>query len=137
MCGGSFVNDEYKDMLRHRLRHEHYLARGHRTINSIVDELVLQFENFAKTKMNPTLERFSPGEVRIHDLRSDRAKGFRPDHLILKKYAAPVNSYIFFLKLTWSRKDMAKVFQKSLDGTAGLLRKQLQDAADQDISVKV
>jgi hypothetical protein len=67
------------------LRREKDLERSGRTISSIVDGIVVEFENKEKRYTDTTNPAFQPDEVVVHDLKANRDKLFRQNRLIISK----------------------------------------------------
>lgn len=71
--------------MKKRLAREKYLEQNGRTIDSIVDGIVIDFENREKRFTDTTSTAFQPEEVVVHDLRPSRAKSFTQNRLIVSK----------------------------------------------------
>jgi hypothetical protein len=48
LCGASYINEQYATFLLNKLENETYLEKNGKTIRSIVDRKVIEFENTTK-----------------------------------------------------------------------------------------
>ncbi|KAH8685484.1 hypothetical protein BGZ60DRAFT_365995 [Tricladium varicosporioides] len=108
LCGASYINERYEELLLNRLQDETYLEKNGKTIKSIVEAKVIEFENGEKRQINTVKERFGVERVYIDDLRRDDTKRFSQNRLVI------------------SRREMRDVFEMSLKGAADLLTEQLE-----------
>lgn len=90
MCGASYINKRYEKLLLDRLRDETYLEKNGKTIRSIVEAKVIEFENGEKRRINTVKERFGLERVYIDDLEGDKAKRFTPNRLSISRYATKI-----------------------------------------------
>lgn len=67
------MNNSFKERLLHKLRHETYLIRNGNTLESIVDQVCVQFEKFDKKTVD-LLKRPRNG-YSIAGLRGDKDRG--------------------------------------------------------------
>ncbi|PMD30615.1 hypothetical protein L207DRAFT_549324 [Hyaloscypha variabilis F] len=107
-CGASYINERFEKLLLKRLKHEKYLIKNGKTIKSIVEGKVIEFENGEKRLIDTTNENFETEPIYIDDLRANSAKRFYQNRLGI------------------SKREMMWVFQESLDKTADLLIAQLE-----------
>ncbi|PVH69481.1 hypothetical protein DL98DRAFT_522149 [Cadophora sp. DSE1049] len=108
LCGASYINERFEKLLLKRLKHENYLVKNGKSIKSIVEGKVIEFENGEKRLIDIADEYFEPVPVYIDDLKANSKKRFSQNRLRITK------------------REMAWVFQGSLDGTANLLIEQLE-----------
>ena len=47
-CGASYINERYRNFLLKKLENETYLEKNGKTIRSIVEKKVIEFENYTK-----------------------------------------------------------------------------------------
>jgi hypothetical protein len=81
LCGASYINEEYQKFLSNRLKDETYLERNGKTINSIVESKVIEFENGEKRIFNIRDEAFEPDPISIDYLEPNVEKGFEQNRL--------------------------------------------------------
>ncbi|KAE9377463.1 hypothetical protein N431DRAFT_329570 [Stipitochalara longipes BDJ] len=108
LCGASYINERLEKLLLKRLKHEKYLVKNGKTIKSIVEGKVIDFENGEKRLIDTANEHYEPDSIWIDDLKANSAKRFSQNRLII------------------SKREMAWVFEESLSKTANLLREQLE-----------
>jgi hypothetical protein len=88
LCGSSFINEKYEDLLIRKLRNETYLERDDKTIAKIIDGLVVGFETQDKRNMDQILSSGIPNfTVYIPGLKENKKKNFQPGRMILTRYA--------------------------------------------------
>jgi hypothetical protein len=68
-----------------RLKHEKYLIKNGKTIKSIVEGKVIEFENGEKRLIDTTNENFETEPIYIDDLRANSAKRFYQNRLGISK----------------------------------------------------
>jgi hypothetical protein len=85
LCGASYINERYQKLLLDRLKDETYLEKNGKTIKSIVEAKVIEFENGEKRRINTAKERFGVESVYIDDLRKDESKRFRGNKLSISR----------------------------------------------------
>ena len=68
-----------------RLKHEKYLIKNGKTIKSIVQGKVIEFENGEKRIINTTDESFEIEPVYIDDLRPNHQKRLYQNRLLISK----------------------------------------------------
>ena len=71
------------ELLKAKLKDEDYLETIGNTIDSIVDAVVVIFENDTKRRVDVTKSTLSKYFVRIDRLRKDLQKNFRENYVIL------------------------------------------------------
>jgi hypothetical protein len=69
----------------HRLKGEKYLEKNGKTIKSIVEGKVIEFENGQKRVVDFANDEFNLEPVYIDDLRPKPAKGFHQNRLNISK----------------------------------------------------
>lgn len=70
------MNEEFEKRLLHKLRDEDYLVRNGKTIQSIVEGKVIEFENKEKRRANVFDDLYVPAPIWIDDLRPSASKKF-------------------------------------------------------------
>jgi hypothetical protein len=85
LCGASYINESYSELLHRRLDGEHYLNKNGKTIASIIEALVIEFENNDKRKIDTSKEKFGIERVFIHDLKKDESKRLHQNRLGLSR----------------------------------------------------
>lgn len=68
-----------------RLKHEKYLIKNGKTIKSIVEGKVIEFENGEKRLIDTANENFETEPIYIDDLRANSAKRFYQNRLGISK----------------------------------------------------
>lgn len=84
LCGSSFINERFQELLERRLKNEKYLEENGETLDSIIDSLVVDFERQSKKRMDEM--KVGPQEVfrvKIPGLRENKKRGFEAGRLIL------------------------------------------------------
>ena len=87
LCGASYINERYEKLLLDRLKDEGYLAVNGKTIQSIVEAKVVEFEIGVKRQMDTEKEKFGAGSVKIDNLREDGDKRFKQNKMSFNRYA--------------------------------------------------
>jgi hypothetical protein len=88
MCGSSFINEKFQELLITKLKFEDYLWQNGETPSKIVNGLVVDFERQGKKKMDLMLrDRGRSFTVIIPGLRENKnkKKGFQNGKLILTR----------------------------------------------------
>jgi hypothetical protein len=85
LCGGSYINERYGKLLLKKLKHEQYLVKNGKTIKSIVEGKVIEFENGEKRNIDAANDQFETDPVYIDDLRSNPKKKFKQNRLLISK----------------------------------------------------
>jgi len=112
-CGASYLNENFKDHLEERLKHETYLFHNGVTKESIVRELIPKFEEDYKRRVDIN-SRCPTHGIYIAGLRADedqdprsketRRKFFDRNQLLMRKYIfqspSKFNSSLAFQLLT-------------------------------------
>ena len=90
-CGASYLNENFREVLEERLKHESYLFRNGETKESVVGRLIPDFENEYKRRIDVT----GPCKHNIHiaGLRGDEdrdpkeriTRDFERNSLIMRK----------------------------------------------------
>ncbi|PVH99820.1 hypothetical protein DM02DRAFT_629036 [Periconia macrospinosa] len=115
VCGASFINHRFKEVLEERLKDETYLIKNGKTLATIIEGQTIMFENGEKRSFN-TEDRYSELDpIYIDDLKEDRQKGLRQNCFILNP------------------NEINYIFKDSLRGTRDLLKRQLQLAEDKAV----
>lgn len=68
-----------------RLKHEKYLVKNGKTIKSIVEGKVIEFENGEKRLIDIAIENFETDSIYIDDLRANPTKRFFQNRLGISK----------------------------------------------------
>ncbi|KAF2734482.1 hypothetical protein EJ04DRAFT_602989 [Polyplosphaeria fusca] len=116
LCGASYINERFRDLLQEKLGSELYLEKNGKTIKSIVDAATISFENNEKRLIDLSEDLLV---IKIDDLKEDLAKNFRQNRLELSKTEI-----------------VEDIFRKSLRGTMKVLKNQLDMAGVQERPVK-
>ena len=85
LCGASYINESYGKLLLKRLKHETYLEKNGKTIESIVESKVIEFENGEKRLLDVTNENFDLRSVYIDDLQPNHKKGLTQNRLVISR----------------------------------------------------
>ncbi|KAL2831482.1 hypothetical protein BDW59DRAFT_169739 [Aspergillus cavernicola] len=112
LCGSSYLNEAFEELVRSRLEGENYLSSIKRKIDRILDE----FENNTKRTFDLSNHRWR-GIVEIDGLRENKNKNFKADMMIIDRH------------------DMGRVFKRCLDGVSRLMIDQLEEAEQKSIFV--
>ncbi|ORY16547.1 Hsp70 family protein-like protein [Clohesyomyces aquaticus] len=119
LCGASYINEKFERLLMQKLKDERYLETNGKTIKSIVEAQIINFENGEKRTFNATVSSSYMPYLFIDNLREDPNKK---------------GQYQNRLEIT--RKEMVDVFHDpSLKGTKRMLKAQLELAKDRAYSV--
>ena len=94
-CGASYLNENFKDLLQERLKHEYYLFHNGETKESIVNRLIPKFEDEYKRRIDVT-GRCGRHRIYISGLTADddqdvgsretTRKYFEANNMIMRKY---------------------------------------------------
>ena len=85
LCGASYINERFEALLLKKLKHEQYLVKNGKTIQSIVDAKVMDFENGYKRIIDVTDKKFQVPPIEIDDLRPNLRKRFYQNQLELTR----------------------------------------------------
>ena len=85
LCGSSYLNEAFENLLYERLAGEAYLETNNMTIKGIVDMLVVDFENKMKRSVDVTSRDQDPEPVFIQGLLPNQKKRFRSNRLFLSQ----------------------------------------------------
>jgi hypothetical protein len=85
LCGASYINERFEKLLLKRLKHEKYLVKNGKTIKSIVEGKVIEFENGEKRLIDTASEVFEAQTVWIDDLKASPSKRFIQNRLWISK----------------------------------------------------
>jgi uncharacterized protein YkvS len=85
LCGASYINERFEKLLLKRLKHEKYLVKNGKTIKSIAEGKVIEFENGEKRLIDTANENFETEPIYIDDLRANSAKRFSQNRLGISK----------------------------------------------------
>jgi hypothetical protein len=118
-----------------KLRRETYLIKNGKTIESIVEGKVVEFENGEKRIIDTTSETLELRPIYIDDLKPNSKRRLNQNRLTLSRYVS--ERQLLVRSKTTFRREMVKVYQESLDGAAELLTEQLELAKAKGYSVKV
>ena len=83
LCGSSFINERFEQLLLERLSKEHYLEHNGKTINSIVAAAVMQFENCEK-RFFGSKKKEALAPIEIDNLRPNQRKRFGRNEMYFK-----------------------------------------------------
>jgi hypothetical protein len=84
-CGASYISERFEKLLLKRLKHEKYLVKNWKTIKSIVEGRVVEFENGEKRLIAATDEKFQPVLIYIDDLKANSGKRFSQNRIEISK----------------------------------------------------
>lgn len=104
-CGASYINERYEKLLLKRLKHEKYLVKNGKTIKSIVEGKVVEFENGEKRLIDTVNESFETDSIYIDDLRANSTKRFTQNRLWISKWD-PRNVHNMTLRYIQARNDV-------------------------------
>jgi hypothetical protein len=85
LCGASYINERLEKLLLKRLKHEKYLVKNGKTIKSIVEGKVIEFENGEKRLIDTVNESFETEPIFIDDLRANPTKRFTQNRMVISK----------------------------------------------------
>lgn len=85
LCGASYINERLEKHLRDRLKRAKYLEKNGKTINSIVEAKVMDFENVEKRMIDLTNKDYQLETIYIDDLQPDAKKGFDQNRLKISR----------------------------------------------------
>lgn len=80
LCGSSYLNEKYRKHLLERLEDEHYLEKKGKTIRTIVETKVAEFENL-KRSINVNDKDQREKSIHIDGLSRNDEKRFKPGKL--------------------------------------------------------
>ncbi|RHZ51804.1 Hsp70 family protein [Aspergillus thermomutatus] len=124
LCGSSYLNERFEEILRDRLRDETYLASptagtGKKiTIEGIIASKVCEFETRVKRNCDIMDRNFTGHPFFIQGLKENQAKKFTDNRMRLDK------------------NDFITIFRPCLEGVSKLMLKQLESARRSGIIVK-
>lgn len=81
LCGASYINEKFEDMLIEKLKDEEYLVKNGKTIKSIAEALTISFENGEKRTLNTTKRHAVIEPLWIDDLRPTPGTGLHQNRL--------------------------------------------------------
>jgi transcription initiation factor TFIID subunit TAF12 len=86
MCGSSFINERFEDLLITKLKTEDYLEQNGETLSRIINGLVVDFERQGKKKMDLMFrDRIMTFTVNIPGLRANKKKRFQNGKMCLTR----------------------------------------------------
>ncbi|KAF4216265.1 hypothetical protein CNMCM8980_005267 [Aspergillus fumigatiaffinis] len=124
LCGSSYLNERFEEILQDRLKDETYLApstpgaRKTITIEGIIASQVWEFETRIKRNCDIMDSNFTGYPFYIQGLRENHEKNFTDNRLRL------------------DQKDFKDIFRPCLEGVSRLMLKQLESARRSGIIVK-
>ncbi|KAH7305654.1 hypothetical protein BKA65DRAFT_443255 [Rhexocercosporidium sp. MPI-PUGE-AT-0058] len=116
-CGGSYLNQEFKALVKYRLRDEAYLCETGYTLDYIADKACMFFETHEKREKD--VLKKPCGSVEIPNLRGDMAKNFENNVMMM------------------DQDDYWKIFGKILGRVWQVLKSQLDAALEKNEQVRV
>ena len=85
LCGSSYLNEAFENVLYERLAGEAYLETNNMTIKGIVDMKVIEFENNLKRSIDVTNRNSEVEPVFIQGLQPNPKRRFRKNRLLLSR----------------------------------------------------
>ena len=86
LCGSSYINERFEDILIKRLSEEHYLRRNGEDMSRVIDRLVIDFERRDKRALdNMFSDKIRTYHIVVEGLRENRKKHFLPDRMRLSR----------------------------------------------------
>ena len=82
LCGSSYLNEAFQNLLLERLEGEEYLEQGGLTIRGIVDVKVVEFENSIKRSID-VVDGNQKEAIGITYLKPNKEKKFQKNRLNL------------------------------------------------------
>ncbi|RYP65492.1 hypothetical protein DL770_008983 [Monosporascus sp. CRB-9-2] len=118
LCGSSYLNEAFRDLLREKLKDERYLEQGQVTLDGIVGNILIsEFEYKTKRHYDIYDRQRLPESFYCGGLQDNCEKGFLGGCV-----------YIRF-------GEMKAIFHKRLQRIAGLMEQQIVGAASEDMRV--
>ncbi|RYP70522.1 hypothetical protein DL769_004936 [Monosporascus sp. CRB-8-3] len=118
LCGSSYLNEAFRDLLREKLKDERYLERGQVTLDGIVENILIsEFEYKTKRHYDIYDRQRLPESFYCGGLEDNREKGFLGGCL-----------YIRF-------GEMKAIFHNRLQRIVRLMEQQIMGAAAEDVRV--
>ncbi|KAI9640157.1 hypothetical protein NHQ30_011394 [Ciborinia camelliae] len=131
-CGSSYLNENYKKMLLHRLRDETYLLDmrpAGESLESIVNRLVPKFEDDFKRRKDVTASFGLRTRLHLPGLKPNKEKGFDDGYVVVMN--------LLTIPMYGNRQDWEEVFNPLLERVKNLLRTQLYAALEKNLKVKI
>ena len=85
LCGASYINERFEKLLLEKLETETYLVKNGKTIKSIVEAKVIEFENGDKRLIDVKDKTWEMEPVIIDDLKPNSAMGLYLNRLEITK----------------------------------------------------
>jgi hypothetical protein len=89
LCGSSYINERFQDLITNRLRDEDYLRREGEDFSRVIDRLVVEFERVDKLVLdNMFPDHIETYYLKVEGLKRNKPKHFRTDLMRLSKQVA-------------------------------------------------
>src|SRR5438045_495006 len=86
LCGSSYINERFQDLITNRLRDEDYLRREGEDFSRVIDRLVVEFERVDKMVLdNMFPDHIEPYYLKVEGLQKNKSKHFRRGLMRLSK----------------------------------------------------
>lgn len=86
MCGSSFINERYEDLLRDRLQNAPYLENNGESLPTIIGGLVVEFERRDEKKFNSKfMEPNADCTIMVPGLKQNEELRFEKGRLVLAR----------------------------------------------------
>jgi hypothetical protein len=85
LCGSSYINEAFGERLHRRLKRETYLVKNGKTIKSIIEGKVIEFENGEKRILDTCSDHFEVEPIYIDDLRPNAKRKLSQNRFEMSK----------------------------------------------------
>lgn len=86
MCGSSFINERYEDLLYERLKHASYLEDNGESLSTIMSGLAVEFERRDKKRLDAKfLEPHTDCTIKVPGLKQSDKLRFEKGRMVLTR----------------------------------------------------
>jgi hypothetical protein len=86
LCGSSFINERFEDLLIRRLKKEDYLEQNGETLPKIIDGLVIDFERRDKKKIDSMFpDQLVDCTIKVPGLKDNKKRHFLNGRMCLRR----------------------------------------------------